>query len=110
MAEASDKTRDETSDGASGSDGTSNGRKPNPFAKRTDYAPDAFVSIKVRFRNRERFNKWYAGLFPGVDMLPARDGWADRVFERGLQAVEQMMPAQPSPEERWAKALEESGS
>lgn len=98
MAEGSDGTRNEASD----SNGARNG---NPFTKRTNYKPDDLVAIKVRHINRERFNDWYQALYPGVQMLPARDAWADRVFELGLKEIEGLMPPQPSPEERWAKAL-----
>jgi hypothetical protein len=93
--------------GASTGDETSTGKaRGNPFAKGTHYAPDDLVAIKVRHANREEFNDWYQGQYPGVNMLPARDAWADRVFALGLAEMKRRMPAQPSPEERWAKALE----
>lgn len=106
MAERSDGASDEPRDGASNGSVRSKGRGSGAFTARTDYAPDDLVAIKVRFANRKRFNDWYADLYPGVEMLPARDAWVDRVFGLGLDQIEKMMPAQPSPEDRWTKALE----
>jgi hypothetical protein len=100
-------TNGETSNGAS--DGTSNGASDGTSERRGAFAagvhePDAFVAIKVRFKNRERFNAWYESQHPGVNMLPARDGWADDVFLLGLEEMERLMPAQLSPAERYAQA------
>ena len=81
-----------------------NGARRNAFDKRTDYDPDDFVAIKVRFKNREAFNAWYESQYPGVNMLPARDGWADDVFALGLEEMIRLMPAQLSPAERFAQA------
>lgn len=97
--------RDEISDDAPASDGA----RTNPFRKRTDYDPDDFVAIKVRFKSREEFNLWYESQYPGVNMLPARDGWADDVFALGLEEMKRLMPAQLSPAERFAQARAAKG-
>lgn len=82
-----------------------NGAGKGSFAGRDDYAPDDFVTIRVRYKNRVRFNRWYEGQYPDVAQRPARDEWVDDVFALGLDRIEELMPPQMSARARLAAAL-----
>jgi hypothetical protein len=100
---ASDDPRDEPRDGTSDGDEPSDEPRGH-FDARTDYKPDDLVTIKIRYAERQEFNAWHRSQFPGVKMLPARDEWSARVFKIGLDRMKELMPAQPSPDERWKAA------